>query len=74
MLIRALRPGGLLCYRTFDVRERDRSGRPRSDKHLLQPEELVALVDGLKVLDHGTRPDTRGRLQQGILARKPRGA
>ncbi|RME76562.1 MAG: class I SAM-dependent methyltransferase, partial [Planctomycetota bacterium] len=36
----ALRPGGFACVRTFDRTERERSGRPRRARLVLEPGEL----------------------------------
>jgi len=71
-IARGLRSGGLLCAQTFDVRERARTGRPRSDRHLLQPGELVSLSEaaGLEVVRAEEGPGPGGRILQGVLARR----
>lgn len=76
VLARALRSGGRLCYQTFDVQERARSGRPRSPKHLLEAGELVERVTaaGLVVIKEEAKIERTGRFMQAVLAEKPTSA
>ncbi|GIW70964.1 MAG: hypothetical protein KatS3mg102_0506 [Planctomycetota bacterium] len=69
----ALRPGGLICMRTFDVRERARSGRPRRARFALEPGELAAAFAalGLELLAERAGPAEDGRWLQAVLARRP---
>lgn len=64
VLLQALRPGGLLYYQTFIV---DRVGEhgPRNPDYRLQPNELLQLFAGLRVLAY--REEGRvGDLEQGF--------
>jgi SAM-dependent methyltransferase len=46
----ALRPGGLLIYKTYTTDQLRYPGRPRHPMHLLEPNELLRLVEGFRVL------------------------
>jgi tellurite methyltransferase len=48
-LVRALRPGGLLIYKTYTTDQLRYPGRPRHPMHLLEPNELLRLIEGLRV-------------------------
>jgi len=49
-LLRALRPGGLLICRTFTTDQLRFQTGPRNPAHLLEPNELLRLAEGLRVL------------------------
>jgi tellurite methyltransferase len=49
-LVRALRPGGLLLYKTYTIEQLKLGSGPRDASHLLAPGELARLVTGLRVL------------------------
>ena len=48
-LVRALRPGGVLVYETF-TRAQAARGKPTNPAFLLEPGELIALVQPLRIL------------------------
>jgi tellurite methyltransferase len=49
-ILKALRPGGLLLYKTHTVTQSKRAGGPMNPAHLLMPGELLKLAAGLRVL------------------------
>jgi tellurite methyltransferase len=49
-MVKALRPGGLLLYKTYTLARTKRPGGPKNPAHLLRPGELLQLADGLRVL------------------------
>ena len=67
----ALANGGVLVYETF-TRAQALRGRPVNPNFLLEPGELLALVDGLDVLAH-REGDFEGRMVAGVVARQPTG-
>lgn len=46
----AVRPGGYLLYETFLRTQREYGWGPTSDEHLLEPGELISLVEPLEIL------------------------
>jgi SAM-dependent methyltransferase len=46
----ALRPGGLLIYKTYTTDQLRYPGRPRHPMHLLEPNELLRAFAGFRVL------------------------
>jgi hypothetical protein len=72
--LRLLSPGGLLIMETFLEAQLDAGWGPTSEKHLLRPGELAALVSPLTVV-HGreaieTVDSSRWRAVASIVARK----
>ena len=67
-----LRPGGLLLYETFTIRQRDLGYGPKNPAFLLEEQELPALFPGLRVIDHreGCRSTPRGEWLASLLAMK----
>jgi SAM-dependent methyltransferase len=61
-LANALRPGGLLLYETFTLRQRALARGPRNPDFLLRAGELRALFSDLEIL----------RYEEGLLGRPPR--
>jgi SAM-dependent methyltransferase len=51
-IVQAVLPGGLLVYKTYTAKQRTLEGGPRDPAHLLEPGELLRLVDGLQVLHY----------------------
>jgi SAM-dependent methyltransferase len=49
-IVKAVRPGGILLYKTYTLDQRKLPGGPRDASHLLAPGELVQLVSGMHVL------------------------
>lgn len=58
VLVRALRPGGLLLFETFTV-EQLATGHPRNPDFVLRPGELRRLTAGLVVVAHREGPVER---------------
>jgi rhodanese-related sulfurtransferase len=67
VLLRALRPGGVLLYETFTRAQADR-GKPTSPAHLLETGELRRLVEPLRVLRERDG-EFDGAMLAGIVAR-----
>lgn len=57
-LVAALRPGGLLLFETFAF-EQLATGHPRNPAFVLQPNELLRLASGLRVLAYHEGPVAR---------------
>ena len=51
-LMRALKPGGLLMYKTYTLEQLRFAGGPRHPLHLLKPNELLHAFRGLRVLHY----------------------
>ena len=68
VLIRALRPGGLLVYETF-TRAQAARGRPTNPAFLLEPGELLTLVEPLEILS-SREGDYDGGMIAGVIARR----
>ena len=68
-LLEDLRPGGLLIYKTYSVDQLRYPGRPRHKMHLLGHNELLRLVNGLRVLHYEERWTPAGT--EAIVAQKP---
>ncbi len=68
-LVRALRPGGLLLYKTYtEQSSKDEGRRPSHSMHLLQPNELLTAFSPLQVLHYSEAP-CRGTAE--LIARNP---
>ena len=69
-----LRPGGLLLYETFTVRQRATGSGPRNPAFLLEPGELPRLFPGLEPLayEEGWRGASPGRHLASLAARRLR--
>ncbi|MHC4829481.1 MAG: class I SAM-dependent methyltransferase [Planctomycetota bacterium] len=69
----AVAPGGVVCYQTFEVGERERSGRPRRDRFLLQPGELLEVFShehGFTTIAEQHGIEEGGRCMHGVVARR----
>jgi tellurite methyltransferase len=51
-LVKALRPGGLLLYKTHTVSQARLARGPKNPAHLLEPGELLQLAKGMRVLHY----------------------
>jgi SAM-dependent methyltransferase len=51
-IVKAIRPGGLLVYKTHTVLQAERQCGPKNPAHLLQPGELPQLAEGLQILHY----------------------
>ena len=67
----ALKPGGLMIYKTYTVDQLCFPGRPRHPMHLLQPNELLRLLEGFRVLRYEETGLRRGTAA--IVAQKAGG-
>jgi hypothetical protein len=67
-IVEALRPGGLLIYKTHTASKALRSGGPGSVAYRLEPGELPRLADGLRILHY--REDVAGKATAELVARK----
>ncbi len=65
----ALRPGGLVIYKTYTVDQLRCPGGPRRPAHLLEHNELLRLLAGFRVLSYEER--WQGRGTAAIVAQKP---
>lgn len=72
---RVLRPGGLLLYETFSVRQRELGRGPRNPSFLLAPGELPRLFPGLEVIAYQEtlRAEPEPEHVASLAARKPGG-
>jgi tellurite methyltransferase len=66
-LLQAMRPGGLLIYKTYMSLEAKLNG-PKNPAHLLEPGELLRLVAGLRVLHY--REEVAEKATAELVARK----
>jgi SAM-dependent methyltransferase len=67
-IVKAIRPGGLLVYKTHTVLQAERQCGPKNPAHLLQPGELPQLVDGLRILHYSEV--VAGRATAELVAKK----
>jgi SAM-dependent methyltransferase len=51
-IVKAVRPGGLLVYKTHTAEQAKLRGGPKNPEHLLRPGELLQLAAGLRVLHY----------------------
>lgn len=51
-MVKAVRPGGLLVYKTHTTSQANLEGGPKNPEHLLAPGELRRLAEGLRVLHY----------------------
>jgi len=51
-IAKAIRPGGLLIYKTHTVAQTELAGGPKDRSYLLEAGELLRLADGLRVLHY----------------------
>ena len=51
-IVKAVRPGGLLVYKTYTAKQLTLEGGPKDPAHLLEAGELLELVKGLQVLHY----------------------
>ena len=68
-LIKALKPGGLLIYKTYTREQRRLSGGPTHPMHLLKPNELLRAFSSLRILRYHETVRERGIAE--LAARKP---
>ena len=68
-LARAIRPGGLLVYKTYSVDQSLFPGRPRHRTHMLEHNELLRKFADFRVLRYEEQWEGRGTAA--LIARKP---
>jgi hypothetical protein len=51
-IVKAVRAGGLLVYKTLTVAQAKLADGPKNPAHLLEPGELLRLADGLRILHY----------------------
>lgn len=68
-LIRALKPGGLLIYRTYTTEQQRSSGRPTNPEYLLRPNELLQAFQSLRLLHYRERALEKAVAE--LVAQKP---
>ena len=69
ILREALRPGGLIVYKTYSVDQLQHSHGPRNPAHLLEPNELLRLLGGFRILSYVEK--WAPAATAAIIARKP---
>jgi len=69
-LCATLRPGGLVIYKTYTTEQLRYPGRPRHPMHLLEPNELLRVFEGFRVLRYEEVWEGKGTAA--IAAQKPR--
>jgi SAM-dependent methyltransferase len=67
-IVKAVRPGGLLIYKTYTAEQLALEGGPRHPAHLLEPGELLRLVKGLQVLHY--RETVAAKATAEVVAKK----
>ena len=70
-LVRALKPGGFLIYRTYTIDRMKVPGGPDDPRYLLQPNELLRAFSALRVLHY--RETTEGKAAAELVGRKTHG-
>jgi SAM-dependent methyltransferase len=69
VLRRALRPGGLVVYKTYSADQLKYPGRPRHRMHMLEHNELLREFADFRVLHYTEEWDGKGTAA--LIARKP---
>jgi 2-polyprenyl-3-methyl-5-hydroxy-6-metoxy-1,4-benzoquinol methylase len=67
-IVKAMRPGGLLVYKTLTMAQMDLPGGPKDPAHLLEHDELLQLAGRLQVLHY--REEVTKRATAELVARK----
>ncbi len=67
-LIRALKPGGFLIYKTYTIDRANVAGGPGDAKYLLQPNELLREFSALRILHY--HESLAGKAAASLVARK----
>jgi len=71
-LRRAVRPGGLVVYKTYSVDQLQYPGRPRHRMHMLEHNELLREFKGFRVLHYAEEWEGKGTAA--LIAQKPENA
>jgi SAM-dependent methyltransferase len=67
-ILKAVRPGGVLLYKTYTTDQLKLTGGPKDASHLLAPRELLRLVSGMRVLHYRETVEEKATAE--IIARK----
>ena len=67
-MLKAMRPGALLLYKTYTVAQAKLAGGPKNPEYLLEPGELLRPADGLSVLHY--REETAETATAELVARR----
>ena len=67
-IVKAVRPGGLLIYKTHTIAQANLANGPKNRAHLLEPDELLQLAVGLRVLHY--REEVAEKATAELVARK----
>jgi len=67
-IVKAIRPGGLLLYKTLTMEQMKLGGGPKDPAHLLETGELLRLAHGLQVLHY--REEVAEKATAEFVARK----
>ncbi|MFZ3262835.1 MAG: class I SAM-dependent methyltransferase [Terriglobales bacterium] len=67
-IVKSIRPGGLLAYKTLTIAQLELAGGPKDPAHLLEKDELLRLADGLEVLHY--REEVAKKATAELIARK----
>jgi tellurite methyltransferase len=67
-VVRAVRPGGLLVYKTHTLEQANLAGGPKDPAYLLKPGELLELAGGLRVLHY--REEVSEKATAELVAKK----
>ncbi|MBG99541.1 MAG: hypothetical protein CMN58_04235 [Solibacterales bacterium] len=68
VLRRCLRPGGLVIYKTYTTKQFRHAEWPRQRVHVLEPNELLCLFEGFRVLRY--EEEWEGRGTAALIAQK----
>lgn len=66
-----IKPGGFVVYETFTLEQQRRFGKPKSDAHLLNPDELRQLFDGCNIIHYDEHLAAPRRFVASMIARRP---
>lgn len=67
-LVKSIRPGGLLLYKTYTTQQGFLEGGPKAPEHLLEPGELRRLAEGMEVRHYEEKVAARATAE--VVARK----
>jgi tellurite methyltransferase len=67
-IVKAVRPGGVLLYKTYTSDQLKLPGGPKEASHLLAPGELLRLVSGMRVLHYCEKVAEKATAE--VVARK----
>lgn len=69
-MVRTVRPGGLLIYKTHTTAQMNLEGGPKNPEHLLVPGELRELAEGMRIMHY--REAVAKKATAELVARKER--